>query len=67
MAFKIRKPSLKKSIAARSSGKRILKNALGLKAPKGFGRITNPKKASYNRSYNKRTVSIWSIIRRLFK
>lgn len=65
--FKIRKPSIKKSIAARTSGKRIVKNALGLKAPKGAGWITNPKKAAYNRSYNKRTVSIWSIIRRLFK
>lgn len=65
--FKIRKPSIKKSIAARTSGKRIVKNALGLKAPKGGGWITNPKKAMYNRSYNKRTVSIWSIIRRLFK
>lgn len=65
--FKIRKPSIKKSIAARTSGKRIIKNALGLKAPKGAGWITNSKKAAYNRSYNRSTVSFWTLLRKLFK
>lgn len=67
MKIRIRKPSLKKSIAARTSGKRIIKNALGLKAPRGAGWLTNPKKAAYNKSYNKKTISIWSLIRKLFR
>lgn len=51
MKFGFRKPSLKKRIAARTSVKRIVKNSLGLKAPKGLGWLTNPKKAAYNRVY----------------
>ncbi|KIQ05177.1 hypothetical protein RU07_02220 [Agrobacterium tumefaciens] len=65
--FKLRKPSIKKSIAARTSGKRIVKNAVGLKAPKGAGWIKNPKKAAYNRAYNRNTVSFWTLLRKLFK
>lgn len=57
MKFGIRKPSFNKSIAARFSGKRALKNALGLRAPRGMGWITNPKKAMYNRIYNRTTIS----------
>lgn len=53
MKIGFRIPSLKKRIAARTSPKRLIQNALGLKAPKGFGWITNPKKALYNKVYNK--------------
>ena len=53
MKFGIRKPSLKKKIAARTSLKRAVKNSLGLKAPKGYGWLTNPKKAANNKVYNK--------------
>jgi len=55
MKFGIRKPSLKKRIAARTSIKRIVRHNLGLKAPKGYGWITDPKKAAYNRVYNRTT------------
>jgi hypothetical protein len=34
-------------------GRRIVKNELGLKAPQGYGWITNPKKFVYNKVYNK--------------
>lgn len=51
-----RKPSLKKRIAARTSVSRFVRHSLGLKAPKGFGFLTNPKKAMYNRIYNRTTV-----------
>lgn len=51
----IRKPSLKKRIAARTSVKRFARHNLGLKAPRGMGWITNPKKAAYNRIYNRTT------------
>ena len=53
MKFGIRKPSIKKRLAARTSLKRVVRHQLGLKAPKGYGWITNPKKAAYNRVYNK--------------
>lgn len=31
---------------------------MGLKAPRGYGFLTNPKKALYNRVYNRTTVSV---------
>ena len=56
MKFGIRKPSLKKKLAARTSFKRVVRHQLGFKAPRGYGWITNPKKAAYNRMYNKTSV-----------
>ena len=53
MKFGFRIPSIKKRIAARTSVKRIIRHNLGLKAPRGLGWITDPKKAQYNRVYNK--------------
>lgn len=53
MKFGFRKPSLKKRIAARTSVKRVIRHQLGLKAPRGWGWITNPKKAAYNRVYQR--------------
>jgi len=67
MKFGIRIPSIKKSIAARTSPKRIVKNYLGIKEPKGLGILTNPKKATYNYTYNRTTKSIFSILKSLFK
>ncbi|GAA0667183.1 hypothetical protein GCM10009102_16470 [Sphingomonas insulae] len=63
----MRKPSLRKSIAARTSTKRMVRNALGLKAPRGYGWLTNPKRAAYNRAYNRTTFSFWSILRKLLR
>jgi hypothetical protein len=56
MKFGFRTPSLKKRIAARTSVKRYVRHSLGLKAPRGWGWLTNPKKAAYNRVYNRTTV-----------
>jgi hypothetical protein len=53
MKFGFRKPSLNKRIAARTSVKRIIRHNLGFKAPRGWGWATNPKKALYNKVYNK--------------
>lgn len=53
MKFGFRTPSLKKRIEARTSIKRYVRHSLGFKAPKGWGWVTNPKKAAYNRVYNK--------------
>ena len=53
MKFGFRIPSLTKRIAARTSVKRIIRHNLGFKAPRGMGWITNPKRAMYNRVYNR--------------
>jgi hypothetical protein len=53
MKFGFRIPSITKRIAARTSVKRIIRHNLGLKAPRGMGWITNPKRAMYNRVYNR--------------
>jgi hypothetical protein len=66
MKFGIRKPSIKKSIAARTSTKRLVQNKLGLKAPKGMGSLTNPKGAAYNRTYDRTSFSLWKILARMF-
>lgn len=55
MKFGFRKPSIKKRIAARTSLKRIVRHNLGWKAPRGWGWLTNPKKAAYNRIYSRTT------------
>ena len=67
MKLGLRKPSLNKMISARTSPKRIIKNSLGLKAPRGFGWITNPKKAAYNRVYNRTSFSVFDVLKKLFK
>jgi len=66
MKFGMRKPSIRKSIAARTSVKRYIRHSLGLKAPRGWGWLTNPKKAAYNRIYNKTTFSIFDLFK-IFK
>ena len=53
--FGFRVPSLTKRISARTSLKRYVRNNLGLKAPRGWGWVTNPRKAAYNRVYNRTT------------
>ncbi|GAM97373.1 hypothetical protein U91I_00999 [alpha proteobacterium U9-1i] len=67
MKFGIRKPSLRKSLAARTSLKRVLRHNLGLKAPRGYGWLTNPKRAAYNRVYNRTSISLWRLLGKLFK
>lgn len=62
----MRKPSLKKSLKARTTGKakRAVKRALipGY-GKKGTGWIKNPKKAAYNKLYRKTTFSIWDLFK----
>lgn len=53
MKFGFRIPSITKRIAARTSLKRVVRHNLGLKVPRGLGWITNPKKALYNKVYNR--------------
>jgi hypothetical protein len=57
MKFGMRRPSLRKSFAARTSLKRVIRHSIGLKAPRGYGILTNPKKALYNHIYSRTTFS----------
>lgn len=63
MKFGVRKPSLKKSLAARTSLKRQIKQRAGIKMPKGYGWITDPEKYVYNKIYNRTTTSFWDLFK----
>lgn len=63
----MRKPSLKKRIAARTSLKRQIVHRAGLKMPRGYGWIRNPKKYAYNKAYNRTTFNIFKLILKLIK
>ena len=70
MKIGMRKPSIKKSVKARTTGraKRAIKKAVipGY-GKKGMGWVNNPKKAAYNKVYNKTSFSIFSLLKKLFK
>ena len=66
MKFGIRKPSLKKSIAARKTGKikrSIKKTLIPGYGKKGMGLIKDPKKSIYNKIYKKTTFSIFDLFK----
>ena len=66
MKIGMRKPSLKKSLRARTTGKvkrKIKKSVNPLYGKKGMGFVKNPKKSIKNKVYNKTTFS-W---KKLFK
>ena len=67
MKFGFRKPSLKKRIAARTSIIRQIVYRLGIKMPRGWGWIRNPKKYVYNKVYNKTSFDIFNCLKKLFK
>lgn len=66
MKIGMRKPSLKKSIKARTTGKakRAVKKAVipGY-GKRGTGWLKDPKKAAYNKVYKKTTFSIFDIFK----
>ena len=66
MKIGMRKPSIKKSIGARTTGKakRAVKKAVipGYEK-KGSGWIKDPKKAAYNKVYKKTTFSFWDLFK----
>lgn len=61
MKFGFRVPSLKRRIAAHTSWKRMVRHSMGLKMPRGYGFLTNPKKALYNKVYRKATFGLGGI------
>ncbi len=66
MKIGMRKPSVKKSLKARTTGKakRKVKKALvpGY-GKKGMGFVKNPKKSVYNKVYKKTTFSFWDLFK----
>ncbi|MFB1049964.1 hypothetical protein [Paraliobacillus sp. JSM ZJ581] len=67
MKFGIRKPSIKKRISAKTSLKRQLIHRSGLKMPNGKGWIRNPKRATYNKVYNKTSFDLFKLIKKMFR
>ena len=66
MKVGVRKPSVKKSIKARTTGKakRAIKKAtIPGYGQKGMGYIKDPKKAVYNKIYNKTTIDARDVFR----
>lgn len=70
MKFGIRKPNIKSSIKARTTGKlkRKVKRAVNpLYGKKGMGWVNNPRKAAYNKVYNKTSVGVSDLVKKIFK
>ncbi|MGP6139601.1 hypothetical protein [Jeotgalibaca sp. A127] len=67
MKFGLRKPSIKRSIKARTTGrlKRSAKSAVNpMYGKKGMGWVNDPKKAAYNKVYRKTTFSFWDLFKK---
>lgn len=65
MKFGVRKPNLKTSFKARTTGrvKRTMKRTINpLYGKKGMGWVNNPRKALYNKVYRKTTISAFSLL-----
>ncbi len=67
MKFGMRTPSLRKRIAARTSVARYVRHNLGVKAPRGLGWVTNPKRAAYNRVYKRVTFDPVAALMKMFR
>ena len=66
MKFGMRKPSLKKSLKARTTGKakrKVKKAIVPAYGKKGIGWLKNPKRAAKNKIYKKTTFSFWSLFK----
>lgn len=66
MKFGIRKPSIKKSFKARTTGKAkraVKKSLIPGYGKKGMGWFKNPKKAAYNKVYKKTSFSLFKLFR----
>jgi len=67
MKIGIRKPSVKKRVSARISPKRQIVHRLGLKMPRGWGWVRNPRKFAYNKVYQRTSFDIFKIFKKLIK
>ena len=66
MKFGMRKPSITKSLKARTTTKykrKVKKALIPGYGEKGMGWIKNPKKAAYNKVYKKTSFSLWDLFK----
>lgn len=66
MKFGMRKPSIKKSLKVRTTGKlkrSVKKAVIPGYGKKGMGWIKNPKRATYNKIYKKTSFSIFDLFK----
>ena len=66
MKFEMRKPNIKKSIKARTTGKlkRKIKSMINpFYGKKGMGFIKNPRRSIKNKIYRKTTFSLWDLFK----
>lgn len=66
MKIGLKKPSIKKSLRARTTGKikRSIKNSVNpLYGKKGIGFIKSPTKSAKNSIYHKTTFSLWDLFK----
>lgn len=66
MRFGMRKPNIKKSLKARTTGKlkrSVKKAVISGYGKKGMGWIKNPQKAVYNKVYKKTSFSIFDLFK----
>ena len=66
MKFGMRKPSIKKSFKARTTGRAkraVKKKAIPGYGKKGMGWLKDPKKAAYNKVYKKTSFSFWDLFK----
>ena len=69
MKVGLRKPSIKRSLKARTTGRmkrKVKRSANPLYGRRGMGWLFKPLKAAYNWLYRRLTISIPALIRRLF-
>ena len=66
MKFGLRTPSIKRSLKARTTSrvkKSVKKAVIPGYGKKGMGWVKNPKKAAYNKIYNKTSFSLWDLFK----
>ncbi|ADA64735.1 hypothetical protein [Lactococcus lactis] len=66
MKFGMRKPSITKSLKARTTTKykrKVKKALIPGYGNKGMGWAKNPKKAAYNKVYKKTSFSLWDLFK----
>lgn len=66
MKFVMRKPSITKSLKARTTTKykrKVKKALIPGYGNKGMGWAKNPKKAAYNKVYKKTSFSLWDLFK----
>ena len=65
MKFGMRRPSLRKMIAARLSPVRYLRHRLGLKAPRWWGWVFHPRRTAFQHLQSRIAWGLWGLLKKL--